>query len=75
MVNRCANRRCDETFQRMGDGKLFLDDGRATGSGSEELVNNSYWLCAKCAREYTISFTEAGALLVSTATGHEELVA
>ena len=75
MVNTCANPRGGESFRRLGEGKLFVDDGKATGTTSEEMVDNSYWLCSNCARSYTIAFSEAGAILVSIATGHEELVA
>jgi hypothetical protein len=59
----------------MGEGKLFLDDGKSSRKTGSELVDNAYWLCSRCAGKYTINFTETGAMLVSTETGREELVA
>jgi len=74
MVNTCANPRCHKRFRRLGEGRLFLDDGKSVGKKTE-LIENSYWLCRHCAARYTIEFKETGAMLVSNATGREELVA
>jgi len=65
MLNKCANSACEEEFKYFGEGRLFLRDQSAIFSMSRsELMNQCYWLCPACARQFRLEFTEEGVAVV-----------
>jgi hypothetical protein len=57
MVSQCANPNCNEKFKYLGEGKLFLDNpGAGLEMNQQQLFEQCYWLCKKCALAYRIEF-------------------
>lgn len=74
MLSKCLNPGCSETFQYMGQGRLFRIDfaevgRRRTVSGTKEVIAavpvkarpmEHFWLCESCAAAMTIEFGDSG---------------
>ncbi len=49
----CYNPSCPSRFQRLGEGKLFIEPVRGMEKGrSRRMV----WLCGKCTKEHTLRY-------------------
>jgi hypothetical protein len=64
MLSKCANPECSETFLYFRGGKLFRWDGvnglieqGSTSFGKRPARKvEFFWLCRKCAKQYTVVF-------------------
>jgi hypothetical protein len=65
MVTHCANQNCPEQFRFLGEGKLFLEDPQAAlNFNQQQLFERCHWLCASCARQYQIVFSDHKPVIV-----------
>ena len=71
MLSKCLNPQCSETFQYLGQGRLFRIDfseserkvapaGKRPPARSKTPPIEHFWLCEKCSAKMTIDFTEEG---------------
>ena len=49
----CYNSSCASRFQRLGDGKLFIEPIREFVKGQARRV---VWLCNRCSRDHTLRY-------------------
>lgn len=69
---KCANPACPVAFEWMAGGKFFRfhppGNGPAGGPGTGEPLNahgvKHYWLCERCARIYTLAYSEDSGVVV-----------
>jgi len=47
MISKCANPQCSKPLMR-------LDGGRFFGFPTKEKTIENFWLCARCARQFTL---------------------
>jgi hypothetical protein len=52
-VARCFNSSCPSKFQRLGEGKLFVEPIREFQKGHARRV---VWLCSECSRDHTLRY-------------------
>jgi hypothetical protein len=65
MLSRCANTVCATAFKHFGTGRIYLTEGRSmAGMPLCDLVQQSYWLCDRCAQQYTLVFKNSLPVLV-----------
>jgi hypothetical protein len=65
MLNKCANMVCETPFRHFGTGIIYLTGGRSmAGMPLHDLVQQGYWLCGRCAQQYTLVFENSLPLLV-----------
>ncbi|MCU1256661.1 MAG: hypothetical protein JWM83_2960 [Candidatus Angelobacter sp.] len=51
MISKCANPQCSKMLMR-------LDGGRFFGFHTKHKAIENFWLCAKCAKSFTLSQVE-----------------
>jgi len=67
MISKCANSRCDTSFRRLSEGRLFGFELRSPSHPCKDVPNGVYergaeratvhfWLCGPCADAMTLSF-------------------
>jgi hypothetical protein len=72
MVEKCANPSCSTPFRRVGRGKLFAFEVRASGRSPHRVLaarstkpgstSLFFWLCAICSLTITLGLDNAGRL-------------
>lgn len=61
----CSNPRCNTTFRRPGEGRIFFfpagsaSEGRGA-AGTDESNWIGHWLCSRCERWMTVIMTDSG---------------
>ena len=75
MLSKCLNQNCSETFQYLGQGRLyridFTEAGRKRAQAGKQSPSSNlsksdrmehFWLCENCAATMTIELSEDGAV-------------
>ena len=60
MVSKCANPLCNEEFQELSKGRLFLLPPKQPVA---RLIDYCYWLCSDCASLLTVELEGAGLIV------------
>lgn len=60
MVSHCANPSCNKPLHYLREGKVFLFSGKNGSKQNSKTLQmmEHYWLCGKCAREWTLTMDE-----------------
>jgi len=56
MISKCANPQCAKTLMRLDGGRFF--GFHTTGSHIKHRKIENFWLCAKCAKSFTLHMVE-----------------
>ena len=55
MISKCANPQCAKTLMRLDGGRFF---GFHTDQHAKHKTIENFWLCAKCAKSFTLRQVE-----------------
>jgi hypothetical protein len=55
MISKCANPKCGKTLMRLDGGRFF---GFHTDQHANQKTIENFWLCANCAKSFTLQQVE-----------------